>query len=150
MQFIIKQGLSNLPDARDIRQIVFVEEQGFQHEFDDYDEQAYHIVVYDDEKPIATARTYEQPNGSYPIGRVAVLKEYRKYGIGRMMITKLHEFLHNHGVTQTFVCAQVTARGFYEKLGYEAEEGVVDDEGVPHINMWRIMQEKGVNNGSAK
>lgn len=150
MQFIIKQGLSSLPDARNIRQMVFVEEQGFQNEFDDHDKQAYHIVVYDNEKPIATARTYKQPDDTYPIGRVAVLKEYRKYGIGRMMITNLHDFLHKRGVNRTFVCAQVTARGFYEKLGYEAEEGIVDDEGVPHINMWRIMDGKGVKNGSKK
>lgn len=52
---------NSLPEeARRIRQEVFVEEQGFQNEFDERDIEATHIVVYDDGKPVATCRFYLQ------------------------------------------------------------------------------------------
>ena len=38
MKYTLSKGLNNSPDARAIRQSVFVEEQGFEYEFDDIDE----------------------------------------------------------------------------------------------------------------
>ena len=40
MKYILSKGLTNSPDAKAIRQSVFVEEQGFEYEFDDIDETA--------------------------------------------------------------------------------------------------------------
>ena len=44
MKYTLSKGLTNSPDARLIRQSVFVEEQGFEYEFDDIDETALHLV----------------------------------------------------------------------------------------------------------
>ena len=65
--------------ALEIRQKVFVEEQGFQDEFDDIDSTAIHFVLFDDsDKPIATCRVFKDViKNSYILGRLAVLKEYR-------------------------------------------------------------------------
>ena len=46
MKYTLSKGLTNSPDARAIRQSVFVEEQGFEYEFDDIDETALHLVLY--------------------------------------------------------------------------------------------------------
>ena len=43
-------------DARDIRTRVFVEEQGFEHEFDEYENSSWCLVLYLDNIPIATGR----------------------------------------------------------------------------------------------
>ena len=48
MKYTLSKGLTNSPDARVIRQSVFVEEQGFEYEFDDIDETALHLVLYDE------------------------------------------------------------------------------------------------------
>lgn len=40
-------------EAKIIRKAVFVNEQGFKNEFDEIDENATHIVVYQKEKPVA-------------------------------------------------------------------------------------------------
>ena len=48
MKYTLSKGLNNSPDARAIRQSVFVEEQGFEYEFDDIDEIALHLVLYDE------------------------------------------------------------------------------------------------------
>ena len=48
--------------------------------FDDIDDIAYHLIIWEGEKAIANARLYrdEDEKNSYIIGRLAVLKEYRK------------------------------------------------------------------------
>lgn len=61
-------------EAKDIRIEVFMKEQGFENEFDDIDNISFHIVVFDEEKPIGTCRFFKE-NDHYTIGRVAVLKE---------------------------------------------------------------------------
>ena len=48
MKYTLSKGLNNSPDARAIRQSVFVEEKGFEYEFDDIDEIALHLVLYDE------------------------------------------------------------------------------------------------------
>ena len=59
MKYILSKGLTNSPDAKAIRQSVFVEEQGFEYEFDDIDETALHLVLYDEnDNPCATGRLF--------------------------------------------------------------------------------------------
>ena len=45
--------------AKEIRETVFIQEQGFQSEFDEIDNTAVHFVLFDeDEIPIATCRVF--------------------------------------------------------------------------------------------
>ena len=77
---------TSLPqDAKDIRIEVFMNEQGFENEFDEIDTISHHIVVFDEGKPIGTCRFFKE-NNHYTIGRVAVLKEYRNQHIGNLLI----------------------------------------------------------------
>lgn len=68
-------------DIIKIRTSIFVEEQGFNNEFDEIDKTCSHIVLYDNNNPIATCR-YFYENNNYHIGRVAVSKEYRGKHLG--------------------------------------------------------------------
>ena len=47
-------------DAARIRKEVFVEEQGFQKEFDEIDPIALHVVLYRDGEPAATGRLFRR------------------------------------------------------------------------------------------
>ena len=77
---------TSLPqDAKDIRIEVFMNEQGFENEFDEIDTISHHIVVFDEGKPIGTCRFFKE-NNHYTIGRVAVLKEYRNQHIGNLYV----------------------------------------------------------------
>ena len=74
----------NLPqEAKDIRTAVFIDEQGFKNEFDEIDDTAKHILIYHDGKAVGVARFFSEDGKEYHIGRVAVLKPYRKYGYGK-------------------------------------------------------------------
>ena len=46
-------------EAVRIREAVFVEEQGFQDEFDEIDSYAKHLVLFDGEKSIAVCRFFQ-------------------------------------------------------------------------------------------
>ena len=48
---------NKLPDeAKELRLEVFVKEQGFEEEFDDIDETAAHIVLFDGARPVGVCR----------------------------------------------------------------------------------------------
>jgi predicted GNAT family N-acyltransferase len=121
-------------DAGKIREDIFLAEQGFSTEYDDIDKEAYHFVVYDGERPVATARMYgtEEP---YHIGRVAVMKEYRGTGIGAYVMSRVEKFATEQGICTLTLSAQVRASGFYEKCGYIRYGEEYMDEFCPHIDM---------------
>ena len=47
-----------------VRKAVFMEEQGFQQEFDDVDDRAYHVLIQDGERPVATGHCQSTGNES--------------------------------------------------------------------------------------
>lgn len=133
----LEKGLSKTSPARIIRQAVFVEEQGFQNEFDTIDELAYHIVLAIDNEPAATGRVFPKKDDPavYIIGRMAVLPKFRSQRYGSMVIAALEEQGKKLGAKTFSLSAQVQAQGFYEKLGYHAVGDIYGDEGCPHIQM---------------
>ena len=136
MGLIVKTalGLENIPQARDIRQKVFVEEQGFVNEFDDIDESAYHVCVFDGVQAVATGRLFEDKAG-WHIGRVAVLSEYRGQMLGKKVMLSLEQKAREIGIKEISLSAQVRAKGFYEKLGYKSLDDLHYDEYCPHVTM---------------
>lgn len=126
---------SQLPqDAKEIREAVFMKEQGFVQEFDDIDKCAKHLVVYKNEQPIAVCRFFPQ-NAEYIIGRIAVRKEYRGKHIGAAVLTWAEQEIHAAGGTNIALHAQEQAKGFYEKLGYAQRGGIEYEESCPHVWM---------------
>lgn len=120
-------------DAYAVRKQVFMDEQGFSTELDETDKIATHVILYDNDKPIATGRIYQE-NGEYHIGRICVLKAYRKNHLASIVMQTLEEI----GFKQTdtiYLSAQLQAKGFYEKLGYLAYGDEYMDEHCPHIMM---------------
>lgn len=127
----------NLPEeAKNIRKTVFMDEQGFKDEFDETDKNSLHAVLFADGKAAATARMFTEDSGkSYHIGRVAVLKEYRKSGLGSEIMTALCEKAKEKGAERCELSAQCRAKNFYTKLGFKEKGGIYLDEGCPHIYM---------------
>lgn len=128
-------GKEDFDDARMIRQLVFVEEQGFENEFDDIDEIAYHLVIYQNQKAIATGRMYPKDQKTMILGRIATIKKYRKKGLGSKVVLALEQKAKELGFTVCQLSAQQRAQLFYEKLGYQILGSVYYDEWCPHITM---------------
>ncbi|MCI1951946.1 MAG: GNAT family N-acetyltransferase [Clostridiales bacterium] len=135
MKSIINKKLT--PQGKEIRQKVFVEEQGFQKEYDEIDLTAEHLVLYDGDIPKAVGRMFrEDPQKPvYTIGRVAVLKEFRGEGLGRVVVEELEQKAKKEGGTAIKLSAQCRVQKFYEKLNYHAVGDIFYDEFCPHICM---------------
>lgn len=79
------------PEAAAIRQAVFVEEQGFQEEFDAIDRHALHLLLFADGRPVGTLRAFTEdgrhplaywPGGGDPVRPPAALRAAND-GLGR-------------------------------------------------------------------
>ena len=123
-------------DAKMIRRKVFMEEQGFQDEFDDIDNFALHMVLSEDDQPVATCRIYfSNDKNCYVIGRLAVYKGFRGKSYGREMIAAAeNEIQRQHGMV-IGLSAQKRVSEFYKRQGYQVIGEVYFDEGCPHIWM---------------
>lgn len=86
------------PEAAAIRQAVFVEEQGFQEEFDAIDRHALHLLLFADGRPVGTLRAFTEDGGTrWHIGRVAVIQSARQLHLGRRMMDLAETELRRRG-----------------------------------------------------
>lgn len=135
MEIVFFNGLCD--EAKELRTKVFVEEQKFVNEFDEIDSRAVHVVIKDNGKAVATGRTFVKggDDSIYTIGRVAVDKEYRKTGLGRVVMESLESKAKELGASFVSLSAQLRAKDFYIKCGYSPCSQVYFDEDCPHIAM---------------
>ena len=88
-------------------------------EFDGLDKFSNHYLAKINELPIGTARVREQKKGTFKIERMAVLKRYRKKGVGKAIIKKiLKHYLNLNRVSNLILNSQIEAKDFYKKLGF--------------------------------
>jgi len=122
------------PALQSVRRRVFIEEQGIpeSEEWDDVDPLARHVLaVAPNRDAVGTGRL--EPTGK--IGRVAVLPEFRRSGVGSRIMAHLVNQATESGFTTVYLHAQAAAEGFYRRLGFRAEGPVFDECGIPHVRM---------------
>ncbi len=119
-----------------IREKVFIEEQKVepQLEWDGMDEEAIHLLAFKDKKPIGCARFFVIKN-HMQLGRMAVLKEYRREGIGRALIEKAILTAKLNQLSSIYISAQCHAIDFYKKFGFEVTSDIYLDAEIPHRDM---------------
>ena len=139
VEFEISESLKDLHAARKIREKVFIEEQGFEVEFDNIDESATHILLTIDGDPAATGRVFPKEDGVYILGRIAVLPQYRGRALGKILVGKLEKIAKSQNARTVVLSAQVRVREFYEKMGYVTIGDPYLDEGCPHIMMEKAL-----------
>jgi len=125
------------PIAGPLRFAIFVDEQNVPPgiELDDQDASCVHAVAFDvEDKAIGTGRLL--PDGH--IGRMAVVKEWRRRGIGAEIIGALIDEARKRGHAEVLLSAQLQAMEFYRSLGFEAEGKIYEDAGILH----QIMRKK--------
>ena len=69
--------------------------------------------------PVSTARMYPLDDRSVMIGRVVVLPEYRRQGIGSMTVLECEQWAAELGFTRAVLESRDNKTAFYEQLGYE-------------------------------
>ena len=97
-------------------------------EFDEHDTpETKYIVMTDDAFPVATARMYPLDEKTVMIGRVVVLPEYRRRGIGTEVVRECEAWAAEMGYTASVVESRDNKVDFYLRMGYriagEMKEG---------------------------
>lgn len=116
-----------------LRATVFVVEQECAYlDPDGKDQEAMHVVVYDDQKLVGYSRIFLNKTPSI-IGRVVVHPNYRGKNLGRLLMEKSISEVPLE--IPIFISAQERLKSFYESLGFtQSDKGYLED-GIPHIPM---------------
>lgn len=111
-------------------------------EFDEHDgPDTKYIVLLDEDFPVATCRIYEIDRNSVMIGRVVVLPEYRKQGLGSRVIREAEAWMKEEHYTRAVLESRDVAVEFYKKLGYHVvSEQVIQGETFSCIPMEKILE----------
>jgi|TARA_B110000196_G_C21068390_1_gene626148 predicted GNAT family N-acyltransferase len=123
---------------QDIRRRVFIIEQHVpkDEEWDGQDEKGWHFIATEkDDVPIGTARLL--PSGQ--IGRMAVLEEYRRHGVGRALLEQAIEKARHLGMQDLFLHVQLHALHFYEAVGFSLEGEEFIEAGIAHRKMTLVL-----------
>lgn len=125
-------------DIRNIRDEVFIKEQNIDKsiEFDGKDDEALHVLIYSENKAIATGRILSDGR----IGRVAVLKEFRKKGLGLEIVSSLVNQAKKKNFEKVYLDSQEDAIIFYEKLGFELSGKMFIKANINHQTMIKSLK----------
>jgi predicted GNAT family N-acyltransferase len=139
VKVIAIESAADMERAWLIRRRVFIEEQNVPEEIemDADDTHAFHALAILDGVAIGCGRMLEHGDGEVKIGRMAVLQEFRKTGVGALILRFLIDSARTRGFRKAILHAQLTAEGFYLKEGFRPIGGVFDEAGIAHRKMER-------------
>lgn len=124
-----------------LRSEVFVTEQGITlPELDDDDLRAVQVFKLNAHATdaLATCRIFQQ-DGQWMLGRVVVAKNQRGTGLGTRLLRAVHAYLRMRGVDQLSCHAQLSAKRFYDKLGYQTSGQPFAEGGIQHVLMTKYL-----------
>ncbi len=90
-------------------------------EVNEGDNECVHVLAYDGGRPVGTARL--MPNGQ--ISRMVVVKEWRRRGVGGLMLDALVEEARKRGDAAVSLMAPMQAMEFYRERGFVPDGKVV-------------------------
>ncbi len=119
----------------EIRTIVFVDEQKVDHEieYDGYDPDAVHYILFYNEIPVGTARRRFTDEG-IKIERLAVLKLYRGLGFGGdLMQFMMDDVLPTE--KKIYLNSQADVTDIYKKYGFNCVGDMFIEANIEHYKM---------------
>jgi len=133
-------GDVELKEAFEVRRQVFVREQSISEDlvFDGHDRKALHMVVKDGERVIGSARVQFLADNQAKLERMAVLKHYRRKGIGKEILLFLDAVWKDKQVQQVIIHAQLEVAPFYKLCGFDELGSPFREAGIKHIKMRKI------------
>lgn len=119
-----------------IRYKTFVKDMNidFDSEIDGSDNDCVNFLAFVDNKPVGTIRYLMEENRTFRLGRFAVLKEYRKHGLGRKLFLFVENYIkERYNPCTIYFHGMAYLKDFYVSLGYSIESEPFLEEGIEHI-----------------
>jgi predicted GNAT family N-acyltransferase len=132
-----------IEEAKQLRLRVFSQEQGVPTEadIDGLDPAATHLVALRRGSVVATCRL-RFPQGHCKLERMVVEKNLREIGIGRELLAEAEREALRQGVSEMILHAQRQVEGFYAVCGYTAGGDTFLEEGIPHVQMRKRLDDR--------
>ena len=137
-----RSAADELPAILALRQEVFCVEQGVPEELDrdGRDGAALHLVAAAGPRVIGTCRLVGGGRQeTWRLGRMAVARDWRGRGVGGAILVEAHRQAALRGVRRVVLAAQLPARDFYARHGYEPYGDEFEEAGIPHVAMARVL-----------
>lgn len=134
-----------LADCLAVRREVFIVEQQVPEdlevdEFDRSPDTCHHILIRREGLAIATGRWWAYDGNTAKFQRLAVIREQRGLGLGKLLLSGLELWAKELGFRHTMLDAQTHAEGFYRNSGYRAvSDEIFLDAGMPHLRMKKTL-----------
>ncbi|WP_338552365.1 GNAT family N-acetyltransferase [Paenibacillus sp. KS-LC4] len=127
----------------EVRRSVFVDEQGVPaaNEYDEFEDTAQHLLALSDTVPVGAGRI-RVVDGIAKLERICILADYRKLGIGKIIVDAMEQAAASQGLTAAKLNAQTHAEGFYSKLGYHTVSDIFYEEDMPHVTMTKQLAQR--------
>ncbi|RQV98587.1 N-acetyltransferase [bacterium] len=89
-------------------------------EKDDLEPISQHFMAVDDEtnQVVGVIKLFEKEDGIGQFSHLAVAREYRKHGIGQLLVEKVEEEARANGYQIIGAMSRLTSTAFFEKHGY--------------------------------
>ena len=120
------------------KRVFIIEQDCFYEDLDYSDQDANHLLLYEDNKLIAYSRVFP-PGIKYDaasIGRIVTDLDYRGKGYGKIITQESIQFLKNNfPESDISISAQYRLVDFYENLGFEREGNIYLEDDIDHIKM---------------
>ena len=136
MHIKVAQTQSDFFQIVRIRAEVFIREQNVDSEIemDIKDDTAIHCLATLNNKPAGCLRILMNDDG-VTVGRVAVLKPYRRMKIGKAMMEFVETLPEVKEKGKIAVHAQLTARDFYLNCGFHEVSDIYEEANILHVSM---------------
>ncbi len=121
-----------------LRREVFEIEQNIPRPLDrdPFDYSADHVVAFDEAgRCVGTGRLVRLDARTAQIGRMAVVAEVRKHGVGGLVLDALERMASLRGLTELTLNSQLPSERFFQNRGFVREGEPFLDQGVPHVLM---------------
>ena len=99
-----------------------------------------HIVALDDDERVKGCVLVDFSGDRARIRQIAVDGGCRGKGVGRELMLLAEQAVRTRGRQTVMLHARITARGFFEKLGYCATSGVFLEVTIPHIVLEKTLK----------
>jgi len=99
------------------------------------EELQFHIASVEAEGIVGTVVLKPMSHKIARLRQMAVAPERRNSGLGRDLVSFAETIADRHGFDRIEMDARLTARRFYERLGYEAHGDAFIEVTIPHIKM---------------
>ena len=128
------QTPGDLAAAHRIRKEVFVIEQNCPEDIEwEFEEESHHFVALLNGEIVGTARWRETEKG-YKLERFAVLMPHRNKKVGDAILTHILTDVPKDG-KPVYLHAQLAAKNFYRKHGFEPKGEHFWEGGIEHVKM---------------